>query len=205
MFWGVLSAEAQPPLDGAFPDHSDARRIRRRGACPGRSSAGPPGRAAGIAAGPIGSGPRRAGWRVGPAGLLGEGKTEETIEASRLGAVFPAATKLPSGASLLASVGSTEASNSRLARVGRIDRSQLNCFGVVGPTRATRLSIRRLARSPTEKGFCSLVQQCATCRILYPQGRGRARPHPRPRRPCGYKAEDEAASRWADFASAYGD
>ena len=24
MFWGVLSAEAQPPLDGAFPDHSDA-------------------------------------------------------------------------------------------------------------------------------------------------------------------------------------
>ena len=35
------------------------------------------------------------------------------------------------------------------------------CVGVVGPTRATRLAVRRLARSPTEKGFCSVVQQCA--------------------------------------------
>jgi len=40
-------------------------------------------------------------------------------------------------------VGSTEASNGRLARVGRIDRSHLGSigFGVVGPTRATRLSV----------------------------------------------------------------
>ena len=32
-----------------------------------------------------------------------------------------------------------------------------------------------------------------SCRILYPQGRGRARPHPRPRRPCGYKGGGRTA------------
>jgi hypothetical protein len=37
---------------------------------------------------------------------------------------------------LRASVGSTEASNGRLARVGRIDRSQLTSFGLVGSMRA---------------------------------------------------------------------
>src|SRR5262245_40756450 len=74
MFLGVLSAEAQPPLDGAFRDHSDApqsvagvpvpvgpppvRPVGPRAARPGRSD-----------------GPRRVGWRVGPDGLLGEGKT----------------------------------------------------------------------------------------------------------------------------------
>ena len=45
-------------------------------------------------------------------------------------------------------------------------------------------------------GFCQSLlyppesvidYQCVVCRILYPQGRGRARLHPRPRRPCGCK------------------
>ena len=48
------------------------------------------------------------------------------------------------GGAQRASVGSTEASDGRLARVGRIDRSNLGsiCVGVVGPTRATRESVR---------------------------------------------------------------
>ena len=78
MFWGVLSAEAQPPLDGAFPDHSDAPQSVAGVSVP-VGPAGPTGRAAGIPAGPTGSGPRRVGWRVGPDGLLDEGKTGERI------------------------------------------------------------------------------------------------------------------------------
>jgi hypothetical protein len=67
-------------------------------------------------------------------------KLGETIEVSRMAVVVPAATKLPSRETLRASVGSTEASASRLARVG-----------VVGPKRATRLAVRRLARRPQQR------------------------------------------------------
>jgi hypothetical protein len=95
--------------------------------------------------------------------------------------------------------------------------------GAVGPPRSgfvLRLCIRKadgawgetaLDDGLADTRFCrgcmpteGLISGFAFCRILYPQGRGRARPHPRPRRPCGYKAEDEAASRWADFASPMG-
>ena len=41
---------------------------------------------------------------------------------------------------------------------------------------------------------------CVICRILYPHGGGRAQPHPGAAGLADAKAEDEAASRWADFA-----
>jgi hypothetical protein len=60
-------------------------------------------------------------------------KVGETIEGSRMGAVVPAATRLPSRDTSRASVGSREASESLCARVG-----------VVRPKRATRLSVSRV-------------------------------------------------------------
>src|SRR5262245_53141414 len=44
--------------------------------------------------------------------------------------------------------------------------------GVVGPTRATRLSVRRRGRRPpTEKDLCLLVQQCVYCPKMTRPGR----------------------------------
>src|SRR5262245_23692684 len=83
--------------------------------------------------------------------------------------------------------------NTLVARGQTWDPSHATRFRLQGPTSGR--SARRSA--PTNP-------DCAFCRNLYPQGRGRARPHPRPRRPCGSKAEDEAAARWADFTSPLG-
>jgi hypothetical protein len=38
-----------------------------------------------------------------------------------------------------------------------------DCVGVVGPTRATRLAVRRRGEDPDREGICSLVQRSAFC------------------------------------------
>src|SRR5262249_1692212 len=79
----------------------------------------------------------------------------------------------------------------KASAIRRIDRSigEPPCARRCRRTEACNAALGSQARAetPTENEFCSLVQHCAFCRILDPQGRGRARPHPRPRRPCGSK------------------
>ncbi len=76
----------------------------------------------------------------------------------------------------------------RVARWGGLGAEQQVAYG--SPTQPWRMKgILRRKKSGEQAGGAG----GAFCRILYPQGRGRARPHPGPRWPCGYKAGGRTA------------